>query len=99
MPNLVKKEELCFLLLENDILKNKLRFQSTPLQHKFINLLDDLYKDKSNLTRNSDDIMICIARLCPTNEVKILYKIITGNDITKNLSKEHENIYKCIFKD
>ena len=51
MPNLVKKEELCFLLLENDILKNKLRFQSTPLQHKFINLLDDLYEDKSNLTK------------------------------------------------
>ena len=50
MPNLVKTEELCFLLLENDILKNKLRFQSTPLQHKFINLLDDLYEDKSNLT-------------------------------------------------
>ena len=43
--------------------------------------------------------MICIARLCPTKEAKILYKITTGNTITKNRSKEHEYIYKCIFKD
>ena len=43
--------------------------------------------------------MICVARLCHTKEAKILYKIITGIDITKSRSKEQENIYKCIFKD
>ena len=97
LPVLVKMQELCFVPEEKTDAKiKKSKYRSVPLKHRYINLLYDF--GNKELILNSEDIMINIAKLCPTKEAKIIYKLITKDDGTKKRCCEHTSIYNRIFE-